>query len=324
MTLAADHAHSYLSRFINDLNADKSLYDPLFMLRNSSKLWNSLDSTEKLLCDSLLLDFERGGVHLIEEKRKKVVQLQSELAKTCHDFTLSIHSNNHSSGDALIIESEQIETVLPARIFDSLKKIHRDNQHFVEIPLDSDSLSTLIQFIPDAQMRRRVWRDAFDLKRRRTSVELLEKMLKLRKELAECLGFHCFSDLMFDRTRVAKNVDEVWRFLETLSESIDRKARSEVQLLLNAKRIYENHSEFSEQHSFDEKQADIDERINEFDVQYYTSIVRFQQLRPSNQRALSLRRFFSIERVLYGLNLILNRLFGVNLVCIESTSILFD
>ncbi|KAI0985461.1 hypothetical protein GJ496_000012 [Pomphorhynchus laevis] len=75
LKLEAAIQHSRLNRLVNELNTDQQLYSKL-VHANKCK---DLSGTDKLLCRSLLTDFQQSGIHLEQGGRDKFIQLQDKL-----------------------------------------------------------------------------------------------------------------------------------------------------------------------------------------------------------------------------------------------------
>jgi oligopeptidase A len=123
---------------------------------------------------------------------------------------------------------------------------------------------------------------------------LIDRILQLRKETAELLGYKCYSDLVLE-TKMAESVDEVNGLLEELLEKSYATGKKELEELCEFARA---------------KGAPEGDDIQNWDVSFWAERMREERYDFSEEE---LRSYFPLDRVLLGLFGMVQRLFGVRI-----------
>jgi len=86
----AEEAFQILAEFIATLNSDFTLYNKLQLVDEDESLKQSFTEEETRMLFLLKAEFEREGIHLPEEERNKVLQLNGELSQIETTFSSNI------------------------------------------------------------------------------------------------------------------------------------------------------------------------------------------------------------------------------------------
>lgn len=244
---AANEAYMQVSAVTQQLNADKSIYEPLSILydrhehartshRNPAHLLNTEDL---IMVTSLKNDFERGGIRLHSSNKNRLLKLQHEL-----DTLGSVFANGEPYDQpATISVPAQAVEVLPPEVSRQLN-ISTSRGLFsmntsksnVNVRLVGQNAQLLLKWCRDSKVREQVYRHIHDIDGKRT--QTLNAILSKRNEIANILGQPSFASLMFSG-RLASSPDDVLAFLGKLSGALERTASKEQVSMKRAKALAE-------------------------------------------------------------------------------------
>lgn len=122
---------------------------------------------------------------------------------------------------------------------------------------------------------------------------LLESLLHARYQLASLLGFQTFSHRTLKGTMSA-DPDQVNSFLTKTLEMVQDPMDQELRVLSDYKKRHDG----------------LDEKINAWDMRYYTNVLTSQMYNLNSQK---IREYFSVGSCMQGLDMIFTSLFGVSL-----------
>jgi oligopeptidase A len=241
-----------------------------------------------------LEQFRREGADLEPDDKARLEAISRELA----DLTSRYGQNVVASTAAfeLVIEDEARLSGLPA----SAKERAREDaaahgQAGYRFTLQAPSMIPILTYADDAELRREV---AMASERRATTGEwqnppLISKILELRREQAQLLGFQSFADLVLD-DRMAKTGAAARRFVDDLAVLCQPAFEREKRELYAFRQRSEGPSAPA---------------LERWDVSYYAEKQR-QALYDFDSEEL--RPYFPLDRVVDGLFTTANRLYGVS------------
>ncbi|XP_015789497.1 mitochondrial intermediate peptidase [Tetranychus urticae] len=206
----ATDASIKISREVEKLNVHRELYDCLKKVVDNGDVVPTTD-VDKEVARLFLHDFEQSGVHLNDQDRDKVVQL--------NDFIL------HIGGYFVSRVSEP--TLVPK---EEVPKKYQD-----KFPVDGYNLSIrgLFTSSSDEDLREIAFKLFYKPDEHRE--KLLLQMLTARFALANLCGFPSFGERAI-RGGIFESVAQVNSFLETLSDSLKPLAANDYNLMLSIKK----------------------------------------------------------------------------------------
>jgi len=167
------------------------------------------------------------------------------------------------------------------------------------LTLDVPSYLPVLTYADDRALRQEVYRaystrasDEGPEAGKWDNSELMERILGLRHDLADLLGFANFAERSL-ATKMARSSDEVMRFLDDLAGRSVSRARAELEELAEFAR---------ERHGF--------EGLEPWDIAYYSEKLREHRHGISREE---LRPYFPLPRVLDGMFAVVQRLFGIRI-----------
>ena len=282
-----------VSAFWSSIALREGLYRALVELSETPEA-ATLDATRRRLLDKTLADFRRQGAQLEPVDKERLKEIDRELSVVTTRFSQNVLDSTNAF--ELIIEDEARLAGLPesarAMAKDAAEAKGKTGYRFT---LQAPSVTAVLTYADDAALREAIW-TAFNA--RATSGEhdnraLIGKLLELRRERAQLLGFRDFADLVTD-DRMAKNGEHAKRFIADLTE----KSRQ----------------------AFEREQAELAEFARSlgaavpllpWDVGYYVEKLRKARFDLDEEE---LRAYFPAERALHGAFGVAERLYGVKII----------
>ncbi|WP_414544728.1 M3 family metallopeptidase [Nostoc sp. CCY0012] len=286
-------------QFINKLGQSQPIYNALKELRASDN-WATLESAQQRIVDAAIRDAELSGVGLKGDARERFNAIQMELAELSTKF--SNHVLDATTAYSLTLTSKAEVDGLPDSLLSLAAQAARaagaenatpENGPW-RITLDFPSYGPFMQHSTRRDLRETIYKAYIT---RASSGEfdnqpLIERILELRRELAQLLGFENYAQLSL-ASKMAPNVAAVEALLEELrSASYDAAVKD-----LEALKAFAAH-----------KQAPEAQDLQHWDTSFWAERQREEKFAFT---AEELRPYFPLPQVLDGLFGLVKRLFGV-------------
>ncbi|MEE2665774.1 MAG: M3 family metallopeptidase [Myxococcota bacterium] len=283
------------------LAQSRTIYDGLRALRDSDA-WGGLEPAQQRILTSLLRDARHAGVGLEGAQRERFSEVAQELAELSTQF--SNHVLDSTKEFALELSDPADVAGLPESWRAGAAQAARDHGEPAataedgpwRVTLDSPSYRPFLEHSPRRELRERLYR-AYQT--RASSGEhdngpLIERILALRAEQAQLLGFEHYAELSLE-VKMARDVGRAVGLLEQLREA----SRAAGQRDLEDLRAFAR-----------EQGAPGAEDVTHWDVPYWAERLREHRYAYSEEE---LRPYFPFPRVLDGLFGLAGRLFGVRI-----------
>lgn len=286
-----------LTEYHTAISQNEQLYQAILKIDNA-KDFTKLNPAQRKIIKNDIRDFKLAGIHLAGAEKKRFSTLQKELSLAMTIFAENVldatqHFFMHFK-DASALEG------LPAQALQLAKdNAKRRNLEGYVITLDFPSYSTAMHHLKDRQLRETLY-TAYVTRAselgpdagRWDNAEVMKKMLAIRLEMAELVGFSTYAEYAL-QTKMAKSPDEVLRFLEDLLARSRSIAQAE----------YEELKDFA-------KEIDNIDTLNAWDNAYYSEKLQEKKFHFSQE---DIRPYFPIKKVLSGMFTIMNKIFGLNI-----------
>ncbi|TCK62510.1 M3 family metallopeptidase [Seleniivibrio woodruffii] len=197
----------------------KDIYDAVSAVYEAEKKTLTPEQTKVL--ENMLKGFRLSGVHLPQEQKARLMEINLELTQLSTDFFQNILKDTDSF-EYIVTDEKDV-----AGIPEPDLKVARCDEGWC-FTLKMPSYTAYMTYGPNREIREKLYH-AFTT-RAPQNAEIIEKTLKLRKEEAEILGFRRFSDLSLERKN-AKSPEEVISFLTELAEKAEKQAVEEMEEL---------------------------------------------------------------------------------------------
>jgi oligopeptidase A len=258
--------------------------------------WAELDEAQRRCVDNTLRDFRLAGVDLPAEQKRRYGEIKarmSELANTFSNQLLDATQAWHKD----IGDKERLAGLPPSALATLAANAEAKGAKGYRITLDFPSFYPVLTFADDRELRREVY-TAFVTRAsdqgpnagEYDNAPIIEETLRLRRELAELLGFASYADLSL-ATKMAESPRQVLDFLEDLARRAVPQAREE----------------FAELEAYARDTLGMNE-LAPWDIGYASEKLREARHAISQEQ---LRPYFPAPRVVDGLFQVVERLYGV-------------
>ncbi|MDJ0658746.1 MAG: M3 family metallopeptidase [Crocosphaera sp.] len=283
-------------QFINKLGQSKPIYEAFKSLQESN-LWNTLENAQKRIVETAIREAELSGVALTGETREQFNNIQLELAELSTKF--SNHVLDATKAFKLKLTTEQEVEGLPASLLSLAAQTARAEGEENATPeagpwvitLDYPSYIPFMKYSSQRDLREKVYKAFIS---RASSGELdnnplIERILELRKQQAEILGYHTYAEVSLAR-KMAPSVEGVEGLLEELRTVSYDAAVQDLETLKTFAKT---------------------DHLQPWDVSYWAEKQRETLF---NFTAEELRPYFPLPQVLDGLFTLAKRIFGVTII----------
>ena len=285
--MAANQAHAQMFEYMNTLNTTTGLNDQLATAMATPEVVSSWTEEEKKVAQILKKDFSQSAIHLPRNQREQFVDLSSTISALGSKFV----DEMRPSKSALVIESSRLKGMNPVM----LRGLEQRRGHVV-LPVAGMAATNAIKYVEDEATRKEIY--LASRKAAKSQIELLEKFLRLRAELANLAGYASFSQMTLE-DKMARSPTAVNKFLEALSVENAPKMQEELERMRKSKME-------------DPKHYSSSDNINPWDREYYRGCL-IARPQPSRKPDF-LPAYFSLGTVMQGLSRLFSRLYGVRLV----------
>ena len=285
-----------LSEYSTWAGQHKGLYEGYLKLKNSPA-FESYSLAQKKAIENSLRDFELSGISLPEDKQKRYGEISARLSELSSDFSNNVLDAT-MGWDIVITDESQLkglpESALEAAKLSAESKGKKGYRFTLEFP----SYYPVLTYCENRELREMMYKEyatrasdqGSNAGKWDNSANIDEK-LKLRRELAQLLGFATYADYSL-ATKMAENPQQVVEFLEDLANRAKKQAKEE----LCALKAFANHA--------------CSEQLEPWDIAYYSEKQK-QALYAINDEEL--RPYFPEDRVLSGLFELMKRIFGLRI-----------
>lgn len=282
-------------KFYNKLTQSKPLYEAFKGIKESTE-WEKLEPAQKRIVESSIKDFELSGVGLTGEARDRFNQIQLELAELSTKFSNNVLDATKAF-KLKLTDKKDVEGLPPSALglMAQTAKAEGDEDATLEngpwvVTLDYPSYVPYLKYATNQELREKLYK-AFvsraadgDFDNRGN----IDRILALRKEKANILGFANFAELSLAK-KMATDVAAVQQLQEDLRGASYDAAMKE----------FEELKTFAGQ-----------EDLKHWDVSYWAEKQREAKFDFNEEE---LRPYFSLPKVLDGLFSLANRIFGVTI-----------
>lgn len=291
--------------FITRLSQSRPIYETYKKLQQSPD-WSQLDPAQQRIVESAIREAELSGVGLIGEAKERFNQIQLELA------TLSTQFSNHvldaTKAFNILLTNPKEVAGLPPSLLSLAAQAARAVGEKDSTPehgpwlmtLDIPCFGPFMQHSQRRDLREKLYRayisraseGEFD------NTEIIDRILKLRKEEAKLLGFTTYAEASL-ASKMAPTVSAVETLQEQLRQASFDQATAELETLKTFAK---------------EQGSEEDSDLKHWDVSFWAERQREAKFDITDEQ---LRPYFPLPQVLDGLFNLVNRLFGVTVTAAD-------
>ena len=223
-----------LTQFSNEMSMDPENYK---MYKDYSKTDDAkkLKGERKRHLENVLKGFILSGADLNNKDKEKLKKINLELTQ----LSLKYSDNVTKSAFNLVIKDKKDIKGLPEDVVAGAKekakamKLDKKGKDIWVFNLDMPSYLPFMKYSENDKLKEQLWRAYF---RRGTEGELdnrpfLVKILKLRKEKANLLGFKSYAEYSLE-TKMAESPEVVMKFLDKIATKVETISKKEYQEII--------------------------------------------------------------------------------------------
>ena len=290
-----------LAAYASELSQNDQLYAAYRQVA-AREDFTRLSQAQQKIVHNALRDFRLGGAELNDADKATLKDIDKQLSLLSNRFARNVL--DATQGWRLHLGDEAELEGLPASARTRAQEAARE--HGLEgwaITLEGPAYLGFMTHSSRRELREQLYRafvsrasdrgpgasgDAKDW----DNTQRMQDILRLRQQKARLLGFANYAALSLE-TKMARSVDEVLEFLQSLAQRSVAPARVELETL----------------QQFAREQDGLD-RLQAWDIPYYSERLR-QQAYDVSQEAL--RPWFPLPRVLAGMFAVVQRLYGIRI-----------
>ena len=281
-----------LSAFNNDIILNEKLFK---RVQSVYEQRNELDLSPEqyTLLEKTYRNFVRNGALLQENDKEKLREIDAELSIKSLQFAENVLSETQDY--RLHITDKNDLKGLPEGTIEAAEQLAQaeDKKGWI-FTLDYPSFLPFVTYADNRKLREEIvcanGRKAFQ-NNSRNNEEIVLKIVKLRHERANLLGYQTHADFVLEE-RMAENPENVRKFLQELLEKSKPAADRELEEL----------TRFAEQ-------TDGINLLEKWDSTYYSEKLKQQKFQLDDEL---LKPYFELNNVLQGAFDVAHRLFGIN------------
>ncbi|KAK7678639.1 hypothetical protein QCA50_018365 [Cerrena zonata] len=171
-----------------------------------------IDKESKRLLDKVVTSLVRSGLDLPDEKRDEVKKLKVELSNLSVKFSKNLNEEN----GFVLFTLEELDGV-PQDVIDGFEKTKDGEVEKLKMTFKYPDLFPVLKYAKNQETRKAAYTS--NQNKVPENAEILEKMVKLRFELAKLLGYETYSEFILE-DRLAKNQKTVLDFLDDLTSKL--------------------------------------------------------------------------------------------------------
>lgn len=282
------------------MTQSQPIYDAMRCLRDGSA-WATLSPPQQRILESRLLDAELSGIGLPVEKQERFNAIKQQLSKLSTEFSNNVLDATNAW--SLIVNNKEDGEGLPLSFRRLAAESYNENKadEFPEatpdegpwrVSLEASSFVPFMQHCGNRALREQVYRafitrassGEFD------NSQLCGAILKLRRELAELLGYDNYAEVSLAE-KMAPNVNAVVEMLEQLRTASWDNAVQDLDDLREAA-----------------KSGGQAANLQHWDVAFWAERIREDRYKISDE---DVRPYFPHEKVLEGMFDLVNQIFGI-------------
>lgn len=277
-----------VSAFVSTLYLDD---DIAAVLKRAAEHLGNLPNPRGRMVEHVLRDYRRNGLGLDVDGRKRLKALNETLTELGQAF----EKNLAESTLAITVGPESLRG-LPETYINN-HPVQSDST--IRITTDTPDLTPFLRYSEDRVAARELYRLSQN-RARHENREILERLLILRREKAELLGYATWADFVLE-TRMAKTPTMVRDFIDRLHSGLSPRRAEEFALY--------------KEEAAARNMLDADGGVSASDASYLGDIIR-QKKFQLDTRALS--EYFEVRAVERGIMEIASRLYGISFQLVDA------
>ncbi len=287
----AQEVSPLITKFQNDITLNPVLFKRIkIVYHQKNKL--SLNAEQQTLLENTYLNFVRKGANLSNTDKEKFRELSTEISKLSLKFGENVRKETNNY-EMHITEKSKLSGLPESALEAAAAKAKRKNKKGWIFDITMPSYMPFMKYADDRELRKELYLaymsksfkgNEFDNR------ENIRKIINLRLEMANLLGYKNYADYALERT-MAMNRQEVYKILEDLYEasySVAQKEKEEIKAYA--------------------KRARFKGEIMPWDWTYYSEKLKEEKFDLNDEM---LKPYFDLNKVVDGVFGLATDLFGI-------------
>ena len=266
-----------ISVYSSEFSQNKNIYNAVLEI---SKEENLSKEQKKVIKDSLVM-FELGGVHLDDNKKQRLTEINTRLSELSDNFNKNLLDATNAF-ELILKDDEHIKNMPES---DKMAAKVKEGYRFT---LQAPSYIAFMTYCSNRELREEVYQSY--MTRAENNSSIIEEILKLKNEKAHMLGYKNYRE-MRNKTMSCPSADDALSFLENLSNKGKPYALKELKEM----------QDFAKSKGID--------KIESYDTAYMANLLKKEVLDFDSQQFMP---YFEKNNVVNGLFLFLQKLFNIN------------
>lgn len=287
----AERVMPKLSEHSNNITLNEALFARIKQVYDNTNK-ESLDTEDRMLLQTTYDGFIRSGANLMPEQKERFRQLSSELSL----LTLRFSQNNlkETNNYELPLQEDQLAGLPESALNAYAETAKEKGKEGYIVTLQAPSFVPFMKYSQCRKLRQQLYM-AYNTQcthdNEYNNMEIVKKLVNLRLERAQLLGFQTAADYVLTR-RMAENSDNVYQLLNQLLEAYTPTA----------------HREVEEVQALAKELEGEDFTLMPWDWAYYSEKLKEKKFNWDEE---ALRPYFELNRVIDGVFGLATRLYGI-------------
>ena len=291
MQAIAERIMPQLTEHSNNISLNEKLFSRIkSVYENEDK--QSLNQEETMLLNKTYDGFIRSGANLSDKQKERFRNLSSELSV----LTLKFSQNNLKEKNSyeLPLTLEQLEGLPESALTAYAQTAKEKGKENYIVTLEAPSFIPFMKYCKNRELREQLYR-AYNTQcthdNEYNNLDIVKKLVNLRLELAQLLGFETAADYVLTK-RMAANSNNVYQLLNQLLEAYTPTAQKEV----------------AEVQTLAQELEGEDFQLMPWDWAFYSRILKEKKFNIDEE---ILRPYFELNKVIEGVFGLATRLYGI-------------
>lgn len=291
MQAIAERIMPQLTEHSNNISLNEKLFSRIKSVYESEDK-QSLNQEETMLLNKTFDGFIRSGANLSDEQKEHFRNLSSELSV----LTLKFSQNNLKEKNSyeLPLTLEQLEGLPESALTAYAQTAKEKGKENYIVTLEAPSFIPFMKYCKNRELREQLYR-AYNTQcthdNEYNNLDIVKKLVNLRLELAQLLGFETAADYVLTK-RMAANSNNVYQLLNQLLEAYTPTAQKEV----------------AEVQTLAQELEGEDFQLMPWDWAFYSRILKEKKFNIDEE---ILRPYFELNKVIEGVFGLATRLYGI-------------
>lgn len=291
MQTIAEKVMPLLSEHNNNITLNEKLFARIKAVHETTNQ-EEMTPEDRMLLQNTYDGFIRSGANLNTEQKERFRQLSSELSV----LTLRFSQNNLKETNAyeLALPLDQLEGLPESALNAYAQTAKEKGKEGYIVTLQAPSFIPFMKYCRNRELRKELYM-AYNTQcthdNEYNNLEIVKKLVNLRLERAQLLGFRTAADYVLTR-RMAENSDRVYQLLNQLLEAYTHTA----------------HQEVAEVQALAKELEGNDFELMPWDWAYYSEKLKEKKFNLNEE---ALRPYFELNRVIGGVFGLATKLYGI-------------